>query len=158
MKKYITAFIAAMSCIILCVYAAPCVNAMHGEEIQIHVVVNGQEIEFEDQKPIIISGRTLLPIRTVMETLGKTVSWNDSEKCAVITDGNTTISLNIGSKIMNKTVVTGSETIFSETELDAAPVVFNERTCLPVRAVAEAFGSEVSWDDLSKTVFINGGQ
>lgn len=158
MKKYITALIVAMSCAASCVYAAPCANAMRGEEIRIHVVVDGQEIEFEDQKPIIIAGRTLLPIRAVMEALGKTVSWNDEEKRAVITDGNTTISLGIGDKIMNKTVVNGQETLFSEIELDAAPIIFNERTCLPVRAAAEAFGDKVSWDDLSKTVFINGGQ
>lgn len=158
MKKYIIALSAAM------LLSAPCANAelrtyeMHGEEIQIHVVVGGQEIEFKDQKPIIISGRTLLPIRGVMEALGKTVSWNEDERCAVITDGRTTISLGIGNNIMKKTIINGSEEVLSEIELDAVPIIFNDRTCMPVRAVAEAFGADVSWDDASKTVFIDGGQ
>ncbi|MDO5398022.1 MAG: copper amine oxidase N-terminal domain-containing protein [bacterium] len=152
MKKYITAFIAAM------LLSAPCANAMRGEEIQIHVIVGGQEIKFEDQKPIIIAGRTLLPIRGVMEAMGKTVSWNNDERCAVITDGRTTISLGIGNNIMKKTITNGFGVISSETELDTAPIILNDRTCLPVRAAAEAFGAEVRWDDASKTVFIDGGQ
>lgn len=152
MKKQITALVAAMS------LSSPCANAMHGEEIQVHVVVEGQEISFEDQKPVIVSGRTLLPIRGVMEALGKTVSWNNDERCAVITDGKITVSLGIGENIMEKTVAYGSIEVSSEIELDAVPVILNERTCLPVRAVAEAFGAMVSWDDASKTVFINGGK
>jgi len=35
--------------------------------------------------------------------------------------------------------------------LDAAPVIKNSRTMLPVRAVAENLGAEVSWDDATKT-------
>lgn len=39
--------------------------------------------------------------------------------------------------------------------LDAAPVIRNDRTMLPVRFVAEAFGAEVGWDGASRTVSVS---
>lgn len=38
--------------------------------------------------------------------------------------------------------------------LDAAPVIKNSRTMLPVRFVAEAFGAEVGWDGATSTVTV----
>lgn len=146
MKKYIIPLIAALS-----LSSAPCAEAMHGEEIQINVIACGKTIEFEDQKPVIINGRTLLPVRGVMEALGKTVSWDSDSKCAAITDSVTTVSLGIGDNIMKISREDGSE---EEISLDVAPIILNDRTCLPIRAVAEAFGAGVDWDDTTKTVSI----
>lgn len=145
MKKAIIPIMAAMA------LAAPCANAMHGEEIKVSVVVNGQAVEFEDQQPVIIGGRTLLPVRGVMEALGKTVTWDENEHRAVITDGSTTISLGIGDSIMRKKTAEGEY----EVQLDTVPMIINDRTCLPIRAAAEAFGAEVDWNDAVKTVIIS---
>ncbi len=38
--------------------------------------------------------------------------------------------------------------------IDAAPVIRNDRTMLPIRTVAEALGATVEWDDETKTVSI----
>jgi len=38
--------------------------------------------------------------------------------------------------------------------LDAAPIIRNSRTMLPVRFVAENLGAEVGWDDATKTVSV----
>lgn len=38
--------------------------------------------------------------------------------------------------------------------LDAAPIIRNSRTMLPVRFVAEAFGAEVGWDGTTSTVTV----
>ena len=35
-------------------------------------------------------------------------------------------------------------------------MIINDRTCLPIRAAAEAFGAEVDWNDAVKTVIISG--
>ena len=40
------------------------------------------------------------------------------------------------------------------TELDTAPYLFNGRTMVPVRAVAEALDAKVEWDDATWTVII----
>jgi len=39
--------------------------------------------------------------------------------------------------------------------LDAAPIIRNSRTMLPVRFVAENLGATVGWDDATKTVSVN---
>ena len=50
-------------------------------------------------------------------------------------------------------LITDNETVF----LDVPPSIINDRTCLPIRAVAEAFGAKVDWDDKTKTVIIETG-
>jgi hypothetical protein len=40
------------------------------------VVISGVEVDFADQEPVIIDGRTLIPVREVFETLGFEVEWN----------------------------------------------------------------------------------
>ena len=44
-------------------------------EQPISVHVNGEKLEF-DVEPVIMNGRTLVPMRKIFETLGATVSWN----------------------------------------------------------------------------------
>ena len=42
-----------------------------------------------------------------------------------------------------------------KSSLEAAPYIKNSRTMAPVRAISEAFGAVVNWDDSTKTVFIS---
>ena len=41
-----------------------------------------------------------------------------------------------------------------ESTLDSAPVIIDSRTLVPVRAIAESFGSDVSWEAETKTVIV----
>lgn len=41
--------------------------------------------------------------------------------------------------------------------MDVAPQMINERTLIPLRAVAEAFDCTVMWDDITQTVAIKKG-
>ena len=41
---------------------------------------------------------------------------------------------------------------------DVAPIIQNDRTLVPVRAVFEAFGAECSWNDSAKSVSISGNK
>lgn len=59
-----------------------------------------------------------------------------------------TMKLQLGSKVLT---VDGEEQT-----MDAAPDLKNDRTMLPIRAVAEAAGAEVDYDAASKTVLITG--
>lgn len=145
MKKIIIPLMTALA------LSAGTASAMNGAEVKINVVVNGSTLEFEDQQPIIISGRTLLPIRGVMEAIGAEVGWNAEAQRVEITDGGTTVYLTINSNEMKKITESGEETI----TLDAPPMIFNARTCLPVRAVAEAFGAAVGWDGATSTVTVD---
>ena len=41
----------------------------------ISVVIDGVRVAFDDQQPVIVDGRTLVPVRGVFETLGFEVEW-----------------------------------------------------------------------------------
>ena len=59
--------------------------------------------------------------------------------------------LQIGSNVIS---INGSESI-----LDAVPIIQNDRTLLPLRAVVEGLGGSVAWEDETKTaVFAKGGK
>jgi len=58
----------------------------------------------------------------------------------------TTITLQIG----NKTMYVNGKAVY----LDSAPILQNARTLLPIRAIAEALGAKVDWDDKTQKVTI----
>ncbi|MBR3791675.1 MAG: hypothetical protein IKK18_03140, partial [Clostridia bacterium] len=112
----------------------------------ISVKVNGENITFS-QKPVIIGGRTLVPLRAIFASLGAEVSWEQATKTAIATKGKDTINISIGSNELNKS---GEIKV-----LDVPAKLINDSTMVPARAVAEAFGAEVGWDGESRTVIIN---
>ena len=44
-----------------------------------------------------------------------------------------------------------------EITLEAEPQIINGRTCMPVRAVVEAFGAAVIWEEETSTILIIAG-
>ncbi len=111
----------------------------------IKIEVNGNEVEF-DTPPVVVNDRTMIPIRAVAEAMGLKVSWDGETKTARIQSSELSVFLTEGSDTMIKGEVSQ--------QLDTAPMIINDRTCLPVRAVAEAFGAEVGWNGEEKLVSI----
>ncbi len=111
------------------------------------VVVNGQEVTFPDQKPIIEDGRTLVPARGVFEALGATVSWDGNTSTAVIKTDSKDIAITIG----QRHIVVNAKRI----PIDVPAKIINGRTMIPLRAVAEALECEVGWDGATYTATIN---
>ncbi len=111
----------------------------------ITVTVNGKPIDF-DQSPTIMDGRTLVPIRAIFEILGATVDWNGETQTVTSKKESTSITLTIDSKTMYKN---GKAVM-----LDVPAQLIGNRTLVPARAVAEAFGCNVDWDNDTKTVII----
>lgn len=112
---------------------------------QISVEVNGSPVEF-DSPPVIINERTMLPIRAVSEQMGLKVSWNEADKTVTISNYVKKLQLTIDSTIMKDNG--------NDIALDTAPMIINDRTCLPVRAVTESFGAEVNWNGEQQLVSI----
>jgi len=111
----------------------------------ISVIVNGKKLSF-DQNPIIYNSRVLVPLRGIFEELGATVTWDGSTKTITAKKGDITISLEIDSAVI---MVNNERYIF-----DVPAKLINGRTLVPVRAVAEAFGAYVNWDNNTSTVNI----
>ncbi len=99
-----------------------------------------------EQAPTMINNRVLVPLRHLADSLGATVSWDDSIKKATVNKGDITIEMIIGD-----TAITVNGT---KNQMDSSPVIINGRTYLPARYVAEALGYSASWDSSSKSVII----
>lgn len=111
--------------------------------------INGAEAEIDagrDTKPVVTDGRTLVPIRAIIEAFGGGVSWDGSTQSVLLNMDDDTIKLVIDS---NTAYLNNSE----ET-LDVAPTIINGRTMLPIRFIAEGFNLGVAWDSSSQTVSI----
>lgn len=111
----------------------------------ISVILNGSKLDFE-VKPQIINGSTYVPMRTIFEKLGATVSWDDSTKTVTGIKEDTTVKLKIGE---NKVTVNNKDII-----LNSGATIINGRTLVPVRAVAESFDCTVDWDTSTNCVKI----
>jgi hypothetical protein len=103
--------------------------------------------------PVIIPdwGRTLLPIRSVIESLGGTISWDEADKKVTINISSTKIELWIN---RNYAYVNGKKVQIDTSNPKVTPVIKNSRTMLPIRFVAESIGAYVGWYPADKSVLI----
>lgn len=126
-------------------------SSAYGEEAEITVKINGETLK----TPIaakIINDRTMLPMRSVFETLGANVEWAEADQLIFATKGNKLITLKIG---YPKIVIQTTESNKSEVlELETAPFIDGDYTLVPVRAVAESLDAKVDWDGETNTVLI----
>jgi len=126
------------------------------------VKVNGETIEFTDAKPFINEvGRTMIPIRFVSEALGAEVDWDGNTKTATIVlkkrFDTYTSKVTIGSKAMDYEIYNSENADLSKKEIvqmDTTPIIYNDRTYVPLRAISEALYSHVDWDGSTRTVII----
>jgi len=135
MKKLLLGFLAAL---LFCVpaFAHP----------PITVYVDGTEIAF-DQPPIIKDDRTLVPMRKIFEALDAEVFWDEPTQSVVAVRGTDVVLMYIGQAGLYKN---GKLTY----TMPVPAQIINDRTLVPLRAVAESFGSEVAWDGIDYVIDI----
>ena len=121
-------------------------NFVYNPNDEIKVVVNGNKVAF-DVPPVIVDGRTLIPLRACAEALGAQVEWMGETQTAIIKNDTSIISVSIG---QNEYELNGEKKL-----LDVPAQIIDGRTLVPVRAISEAFGAEVKWEAETKTVYIN---
>ena len=114
---------------------------------QIVLVVDGHTVETKEMPPVILNGRTLVPAREFFEELGAEVTWDNDARSVIIDYDTTEIVLTINSR----TVYIGSEAA-TIAPSDPAPKIINDKTMIPVRFVAEAFGFKVEWINETRVV------
>lgn len=125
------------------------------------VYIGNTEILFDDQAPLIVEGRTLIPARGVFEALGCKVKWDgDRQLVTIESDRNIKrIFITIGSDQMRiltyKTILTADESFVT---LDVPAQIMNDRTMIPFRAISEALGHTVEWDNDAYAVLIKKAQ
>ena len=104
----------------------------------ISIRVNGREIVFDAQEPLIADGRVLVPLREVFEAMQFYVIWDEYRQTAFMSDGINAVAVSVG---QNYLTTEDGRVI----ELDVPAQIRNGRTMLPLRAVAEAVEARVSW-------------
>ena len=115
----------------------------------ISVFIDGQRLQ-TDVDPIIIQGRTMVPMRAIFEALGAAVLWDgDTQKITGTREG-TTVVLYLDNP--NASINGRSE------QLDVPPTLVNGRTLVPTRFIAESLGADVTWDGNTRTVIISTGK
>lgn len=116
----------------------------------IKIIINGEELTIaaDDTKPLIIDGRTLVPLRAIFNALDMSVQWNGETKTVTANGRGREILLTIG---VNEIIVNGESK-----EIDVPAMLINNRTMVPARAVAQSLGCSVDWLGEERTVVIEG--
>ena len=114
-------------------------------------MINNKELYTAD-KPVLVDGRTMLPLRAIGEAMGCEVIWVNGTQTANLKNESTIVSMQIGNKNITRVKRTNQEQKLLQT--DVAPMLINDRTYIPVRAFAEALDAVVGWDGTTNTVMI----
>lgn len=140
MKKLITIGLATI--MIMTVFFS---LSVHGFENDVDVYINSQKIYF-DVQPEIVHNRTMVPMRTIFEYLNANVEWEQETMTIYASRNYLDVQLQIGSN----TMIVNGKAIY----IDAPPMVKENRTLVPLRAISEVFDATVDWDGNTKTVYI----
>ena len=132
-----------LNCILVGTLVVACATPVMADDIQ--VTLNGETLAF-DVKPQIINDRTMVPLRAIFEALGAVVDWNQDTKTITSQKADRKVILGIG----EKTMLVNDNTV----EIDTPAQIVEDRTLVPVRAIAEAYDADVTWNADTKTVVI----
>lgn len=119
-------------------------NRGQAKKLEERIKVRGMNLKF-DVPPVIKEGRTLIPVRAIMNGLGAAVEWDEVDKTVTITRADKTIILNLlpdpdtGMFIAD----VNGETL----ELDVPAQLISNRTFVPLRFVAQTLGETVDFDE-----------
>ncbi|MCM3257909.1 copper amine oxidase N-terminal domain-containing protein [Paenibacillus lautus] len=101
---------------------------------------------------ILKNNRVLIPIRAISQNMGIDVKWNQSQKTAQLTKGETVITL----AVQFKRALVNQDRV----DFDAPVELIQNTTYVPLRFVSQTMGADVKWDQKTKevTVILDGKQ
>lgn len=118
----------------------------------INVIINNKPLVAADA-PVIVEGRTLVPLRAIGEAMGCEVTWVAGTQTANLKNETTIVSMQINNSWISKKKRIGDGAVTNK-QIDVPPMLINDRTYIPARAFAEALDAVVAWDGTSQTVII----
>ena len=115
----------------------------------VNVTIDGAPVRFTGTQPMVVQGRVMVPLRGVLEQMGAFVGWDPAARTVFAQKSGTDVQLPIGSR---------SATVNGRTvTLDVPAQIIRGSTMVPLRFLSEAMGSEVAWDNATRTVMIGTG-
>jgi len=156
MKKKITSVILSVLVMVNFFWIPAYGSKNTGKDVVVNLCIDSSQMEINgesfsvdpgrDTVPVVVNGRTLVPIRSIIEAFGGEAIWYEDLRSVELILGDTKITLYID----ETTVIVNGETL----PLDTAPLIINGRTMIPLRFVAECFGLGVAWDEKTRNVYI----
>lgn len=145
MKKW-TSLLAAVIMIFVLATGVQAQTAGNAANKAVTVWLNGEQVQFGKNEPIVEKGTTLVPARDILEALGYIISWDQQNQAVTAVKYGFSVALQIG----NTTgYVNGMEA-----ELAVAPKVKNGTTYVPLRFISEAIGFDVEWNGATSSVLL----
>jgi hypothetical protein len=111
----------------------------------VNVIINGKRL-LTSPAARILNGRTLVPMRAVLEALGAEVYWQQETMTARASNEEHVVEVAINS---DRARADGQWT-----SLDVPAMLIESRTFLPLRFTAESLGAKVDWDPATHTAII----
>ena len=144
MKKFVTL---CLSLILALSLAVPAAASAAPRPAGVSVQVNGEDVTFPNASPAVINGRTMVPMRAVLETLGATVDYDGGTKTVNAKLGDISLTHVIGT---NTIEMGGGEKL----TMDTVSSVKNGSTLVPLRFFSQALNYEVYWDEGARTAVV----
>ena len=117
----------------------------------IQLIVNDRDLTAL-ASPMIVNGRTLVPIRFVSEEIGATVMWDGEKRTVLVQKEGKSVFLRIDKHLIDY----NHGALFQLS--DVAPLIINDRTYVPLRLISNALGIGIDWAGATKTVFVDSRQ
>jgi plastocyanin len=126
--------------------ALPC----FAENQPVDVLVNGQPVVSDVPSFLDTDlNRTFVPVRFVSQALGASIDWDPVNQQVIISWSGNRILLPISA---NEAAIERADGTINKVTLDAAAIIVNDRTMVPLRFVSEVLGAEVVWVPLIGSV------
>ena len=127
--------------------------------------VQGQEVH-----PISYAGTTYVPIRSIGELMDKNVNWDNTTNTATIGGARTTpdatgtpdanarpMDITLSMEPNYTIIIDGVKRTFYDVNGKVCdPALYNGSIYLPIRAIGEIMGKNVSWNGATSTVYLSG--
>ncbi len=96
--------------------------------------------------PLIVRGRTVVPIRAIVEAMGGTIAWDGTARKVTINARGNSVEM-----WLNKKEIAANG---AKQAIDVAPESINGRTMVPIRFATENLDCEISWINSTRQVII----
>ncbi|WP_019913702.1 stalk domain-containing protein [Paenibacillus sp. HW567] len=131
-------------------YRTPSVSAWTAASAPMTIVVKGVELNTPN-KPILKNGQNFLALKDILNAVGAAGKWDNKTSSATIIYGGRTVVITIGSK----TIKVDGKAVAIDTPAFLQKVGKEEKTYLPLGALATGLGFDVNYSSKLRTAFIN---
>jgi len=110
------------------------------------VFVNGQSVQFEGTRPMMMGDHIMVPLRGIFEKMGANVDWRSQDQMVMAQRGQTRVELRINS---SEALINGNTV-----PVQYPAQVIGGSTMVPIRFISESLGAYVDWDETAGAVNI----